>query len=52
MKRVFAVLTLLLLAGSLSAQGIVWFEGSLEQAMRNAETENKLLLINFFTGSG
>jgi hypothetical protein len=52
MKRLFAVLAVFLLAGSLAAQGIVWFEGSLEQAMQKAETENKFLLINFFTGSG
>lgn len=47
MKRIFAMLLLLLLPASLFAQTDVWFTGSLDDARAKAAAENKLVLIDF-----
>lgn len=48
MKKAFAVLFLLVLASAAWAQN--WFQGTLDQAIAKAKTENKLVLIDFFSG--
>lgn len=52
MRKRMAILVLLLLAGSAFAQGVQWFDGSFEAAKAKAKVEQKLILINFFSGSG
>lgn len=47
MKRLFSVLLLLLLPVSLTAQGKVWFTGSLDEAFEKAGREKKLVLFDF-----
>lgn len=48
MKKAFAVLFLLVLASAAWAQN--WFQGTLDQAIAKAKTENMLVLIDFFSG--
>ncbi len=48
MKKVFAVSFLLVLASAASAQN--WFKGSLDQAVAKAKSENKLVLVDFYSG--
>lgn len=48
MKKAFAVLSILVLASTASAQN--WFKGTLEQAVAKAKTENKLVLLDFYSG--
>ena len=48
MKKAFAVLFLLVLASAASAQN--WFSGTLDQAVAKAKSENKLVLVDFFSG--
>jgi len=52
MKRALIFLALLCLVSSCLAQEIKWFEGSFKQGQKAAEKENKLILIDYFTGSG
>jgi len=48
MKKAVALPFLLLLASAASAQN--WFTGTLEQAVAKAKTENKLVLVDFYSG--
>ena len=48
MKKAIALPFLLLLASAASAQN--WFTGTLEQAVAKAKTENKLVLVDFYSG--
>jgi hypothetical protein len=48
MKRTCAVLFLLILVSAAWAQN--WFQGTLDQAVAKAKTENKLVLVDFFSG--
>ncbi|MEW5899929.1 MAG: hypothetical protein AB1715_00520 [Acidobacteriota bacterium] len=49
MKKVLLSLSLVLLVASLaSAQN--WFKGSLDQAVAKAKSENKRVLLDFFSG--
>ncbi|MBN2414848.1 hypothetical protein JXO52_03355 [bacterium] len=52
MKKLFAVLGVLLFIGSAAAQEVKWFEGSFDEAKQTALKENKIILINYFSGSG
>ena len=52
MKKLLAVLGVLLLIGSAAAQEVKWFDGSFEDAKLLAAKEDKLILINYFSGSG
>ena len=48
MKKAVAFSFLLVLASAASAQN--WFTGTLEQAVAKAKTENKLVLVDFYSG--
>ncbi len=48
MKKAFALSFLLVLASAASAQN--WFSGTLDQAVAKAKSENKLVLVDFFSG--
>ena len=48
MKKALAFLSVLALASAASAQN--WFQGTLDQAVAKAKSENKLVLIDFFSG--
>ena len=48
MKKAFAVLILLVLVSTAWAQN--WFPGTLDQAVAKAKTENKLVLVDFYSG--
>jgi hypothetical protein len=48
MKKALAVLSVLTLASAASAQN--WFQGTLDQAVAKAKSENKLVLVDFFSG--
>ena len=52
MKKLLVVLGLLLFVGSSFAQEVKWFEGSFKEAKKVAKQENKVILINYFSGSG
>jgi hypothetical protein len=45
MKKVLSLSFLLVLASAASAQN--WFNGTLEQAVAKAKSENKLVLVDF-----
>lgn len=47
MKKALAVSALLVLASAASAQN--WFQGTLDQAVAKARTENKLVIIDFYS---
>lgn len=47
MKKAVALSVLLVLAPAALAQN--WFQGSLEQAMAKAKSENKLVLVDFYS---
>lgn len=47
MKKALTVSMVLVLAATASAQ--TWFKGSLDQAVAKAKTENKLVLIDFYS---
>ena len=47
MKKALVVALVLVLASLASAQS--WFQGSLDQAVAKAKTENKLVIIDFFS---
>lgn len=48
MKRVLALLFLVIFASAASAQN--WFNGTLDQAVAKAKSENKLVLVDFYSG--
>ena len=48
MKKALTLTLVLVLASFASAQS--WFQGSLDQAVAKAKAENKLVLIDFFSG--
>jgi hypothetical protein len=48
MKKAFAISFLLVLAATASAQN--WFNGTLDQAVAKAKSENKLVLVDFYSG--
>jgi hypothetical protein len=48
MKKTFLLLMVFVLASFVSAQD--WFKGSLDQALAKAKTENKLVLLDFYSG--
>jgi len=48
MKKALALSFLLVLASATSAQN--WFTGTLDQAVAKAKSENKLVLVNFYSG--
>jgi hypothetical protein len=48
MKKAFFLSCVLVLASSASAQN--WFQGTLEQAVAKAKTENKLVIVDFYSG--
>ena len=48
MKKAFALSFLLVLASTASAQN--WFSGTLDQAVAKAKSENKLVLVDFYSG--
>lgn len=48
MRKALALSVLLVLAPAALAQN--WFNGTLEQAAAKAKTENKLVLVDFYSG--
>lgn len=48
MKKVLAFSALLVLASAASAQN--WFNGTLDEAVAKAQSENKLVLVDFYSG--
>jgi hypothetical protein len=48
MKRALAVGFVLVLASAASAQN--WFKGTLDQAVAKAKAENKLVVVDFYSG--
>lgn len=48
MKRFLVVALVFVLASFASAQN--WFKGTLDQAVAKAKTENKLVLLDFYSG--
>lgn len=48
MKKALAVTFLFLLASAASAQN--WFQGTVDQAVAKAKSENKLVLVDFYSG--
>jgi len=52
MKKIMIVLAVLCLVASGLAQEVKWFDGSFKDAMKAAAKQEKLILINYFSGSG
>ena len=48
MKKALTLAVVLVLASTVSGQ--TWFKGSLDQAVAKAKTENKLVLLDFYSG--
>ena len=48
MKKALVLACLLVLASAASAQN--WFGGTLDQAVAKAQKENKLVLVDFYSG--
>jgi hypothetical protein len=48
MKKFLALALVLILASFASAQN--WFKGTLDQAVAKAKAENKLVLVDFYSG--
>jgi hypothetical protein len=48
MKKIAVPVLVLLLAAAASAQ--TWFPGTVEQAVAKAKSENKLVLVDFYSG--
>ncbi len=48
MKKALALSFLLVLVSAASAQN--WFNGTLDQAVAKAKSENKLVLVDFYSG--
>ncbi len=49
MKRTVAFIVMLLCAHVVYGQESVWFQGSFEEAKAQAQKEDKLILIDFFS---
>jgi hypothetical protein len=47
MKKAIALSAVLVLASTASAQ--TWFKGTLDQAVAKAKTENKLVILDFYS---
>ena len=47
MKKALTLSLVIVLASTASAQ--TWFKGTLDQAVAKAKTENKLVLIDFYS---
>lgn len=48
MKKFLGAVLVLILASFASAQN--WFKGTLDQAVAKAKSENKLVLLDFYSG--
>jgi hypothetical protein len=48
MKKALVLSALLVLASTALAQN--WFNGTLDQAVAKAKSENKLVLVDFYSG--
>jgi len=48
MKKALTLAVVLVLAATASGQ--TWFKGSLDQAVAKAKSENKLVLLDFYSG--
>ena len=48
MKKIAAILLVILFSTTVFAMGTIWFHGSLDDAKAKAVSENKLLLIDFY----
>jgi hypothetical protein len=48
MRKALALSALIVLVSAALAQS--WFNGTLEQAVAKAKTENKLILVDFYSG--
>ncbi len=48
MKKALTIALVLVLASLASAQS--WFKGTLDQAVAKAKAENKLVLVDFYSG--
>jgi hypothetical protein len=48
MKKALVLSCVLVLASAASAQN--WFQGTLEQAVAKAKSENKLVIVDFYSG--
>jgi hypothetical protein len=48
MKKALGLSMVLVLATAATAQ--TWFKGTLDQAIAKAKTENKLVLLDFYSG--
>ncbi len=48
MKKALALSFLFVLASAATAQN--WFSGTVEQAVAKAKSENKLVLVDFYSG--
>lgn len=48
MKKTLILLMIFIVASYASAQN--WFKGTLDQAVAKAKTENKLVLVDFYSG--
>jgi hypothetical protein len=48
MKKALGLSMMLVLATATSAQ--TWFKGTLDQAVAKAKAENKLVLVDFYSG--
>ena len=48
MKKIAVPVLVLLLAAAASAQ--TWFPGTVDQAVAKARSENKLVLVDFYSG--
>ncbi len=49
MKKTLVILLVLFFAASAFAQESVWFDGSYEQALKQAKKSGKLLIIDFYS---
>jgi hypothetical protein len=48
--RKFASLSFMVILAASTAAGQNWFKGSLDQAVAKAQTENKRVLLDFYSG--
>ena len=49
MKKTFVIFLLLMFSTMAFAKGTIWFQGSFDEAKAKAATEDKLILIDFFS---
>lgn len=52
MKKAISVLFIVLLFFAGFSQEVKWFDGSFDEAKAEAKKTDKLILIDFFSGSG